>query len=152
MRLEERGYRLFEHVDPFIGTEATQLPAPQGLAATWWWPKPQVGNTHPGATYPLGMVSAAGSLGTLMAAPFGQVLSEGYGWRIGVAGFVVLSLLLLPAAWFAGSPTLAWETSFSWTAVLSTYLRKSAQAGSGATVVQEKPSPPASMKLLEATL
>ena len=35
-------------------------PAPQqqGLAKTWWWPKPQVGNTHPGATYPLGMVSA----------------------------------------------------------------------------------------------
>ncbi|MGN6116932.1 MAG: MFS transporter, partial [Nitrobacter sp.] len=50
----------------------------------------------------LGMVSAAGSLGALMAAPLGQVLSEGYGWRIGVAGFVVLSLLLLPAAWFAG--------------------------------------------------
>lgn len=46
------------HVDPFIGTEATDLPAQQGLAATWWWPKPQVGNTHPGATYPLGMVSA----------------------------------------------------------------------------------------------
>jgi predicted alpha-1,2-mannosidase len=31
---------------------------PSGLAATWWWPKPQVGNTHPGATSPLGMVSA----------------------------------------------------------------------------------------------
>ena len=46
-------------VDPFIGTEATDLPAPSGLAATWWWPKPQVGNTHPGATYPLGMVSAS---------------------------------------------------------------------------------------------
>ena len=45
-------------VDPFIGTEATELPERHGLAATWWWPKPQVGNTHPGATYPLGMVSA----------------------------------------------------------------------------------------------
>ncbi|KQM84552.1 glycoside hydrolase domain-containing protein [Agromyces sp. Leaf222] len=45
-------------VDPFIGTEATDLPPRSGLAATWWWPKPQVGNTHPGATYPLGMVSA----------------------------------------------------------------------------------------------
>jgi len=45
-------------VDPFIGTDVTALPAPSGLAATWWWPKPQVGNTHPGATYPLGMVSA----------------------------------------------------------------------------------------------
>ncbi|GAA3597608.1 GH92 family glycosyl hydrolase [Kineosporia mesophila] len=47
-----------EDVDPFIGTESTDLPAPRGLAATWWWPKPQVGNTHPGATSPLGMVSA----------------------------------------------------------------------------------------------
>ncbi|HMR49137.1 MAG TPA: glycoside hydrolase family 92 protein [Arachnia sp.] len=49
---------MLEHVDPFIGTEATLLPAQSGLAASWWWPKPQVGNTHPGATYPLGMVSA----------------------------------------------------------------------------------------------
>ncbi|NUU17197.1 glycoside hydrolase [Cellulomonas humilata] len=49
---------MFERVDPFIGTEATALPPQQGIAASWWWPKPQVGNTHPGATYPLGMVSA----------------------------------------------------------------------------------------------
>ena len=45
-------------VDPFIGTATTCLPPPSGLAASWWWPKPQVGNTHPGATSPLGMVSA----------------------------------------------------------------------------------------------
>ncbi len=45
-------------VDPFIGTGATDLAPPEGLAATWWWPKPQVGNTHPGACHPLGMVSA----------------------------------------------------------------------------------------------
>ena len=50
---------MFDHVDPFIGTEATDLPPRSSLAATWWWPKPQVGNTHPGACYPLGMVSAA---------------------------------------------------------------------------------------------
>jgi len=49
---------MFDRVDPFIGTDVTDLPAPKGLAATWWWPKPQVGNTHPGATFPLGMVSA----------------------------------------------------------------------------------------------
>ncbi|MCB2176078.1 MAG: glycoside hydrolase family 92 protein [Actinomycetales bacterium] len=49
---------MFEHVDPFIGTEATDLPTQTGLAATWWPPKPLVGNTHPGATHPLGMVSA----------------------------------------------------------------------------------------------
>jgi predicted MFS family arabinose efflux permease len=50
----------------------------------------------------LGMVSAAGSLGALMAAPLGQMLNEGYGWRTGLIGFVVLSLAMLPAAWFAG--------------------------------------------------
>ncbi|MGV8965060.1 MAG: glycoside hydrolase domain-containing protein [Cellulomonas sp.] len=49
---------MVDRVDPFIGTDVTALPAATGLAATWWWPKPQVGNTHPGATYPLGMVSA----------------------------------------------------------------------------------------------
>ncbi|MCS5713452.1 glycoside hydrolase family 92 protein [Herbiconiux sp. CPCC 205716] len=49
---------MIDRVDPFIGTEATALPPQTGLAATWWWPKPQIGNTHPGATYPLGMVSA----------------------------------------------------------------------------------------------
>lgn len=48
---------MIERVDPFIGTDVTALPPPSGLAATWWWPKPQVGNTHPGATYPLGMAS-----------------------------------------------------------------------------------------------
>ena len=50
----------------------------------------------------LGMVSAAGSLGALLSAPIGQVLAENYGWRFGLGGFVVLSLLMLPAAWFAG--------------------------------------------------
>jgi MFS family permease len=50
----------------------------------------------------LGIVSAAGSLGALMAAPIGQILNEDYGWRIGLVGFVVLSLALLPATWFAG--------------------------------------------------
>lgn len=49
---------MIEHVDPFIGSETTALPERTGLAATWWWPKPQVGNTHPGATSPFGMVSA----------------------------------------------------------------------------------------------
>jgi predicted MFS family arabinose efflux permease len=50
----------------------------------------------------LGIVSAAGSLGSLMAAPMGQILNEDYGWRMGLVGFVVLSVALLPAAWFAG--------------------------------------------------
>ena len=50
--------RPIDLVDPFIGTSATDLPTPEGLAATWWFPKPQVGNTHPGAIAPYGMVSA----------------------------------------------------------------------------------------------
>jgi predicted MFS family arabinose efflux permease len=49
-----------------------------------------------------GIVSAAGSLGALLSAPIGQLLNEDYGWRIGLVGFVVLSLAMLPAAWFAG--------------------------------------------------
>ena len=64
---------MIEHVDPFIGTAATDLPEPQGLAASWWWPKPQVGNTHPGATYPFGMVSACAYSG---AYPTGYGLYE----------------------------------------------------------------------------
>ena len=43
---------MIEHVDPFIGTSSTDLPEPQGLAATWWWPKPQVG-TPPGGDVPV---------------------------------------------------------------------------------------------------
>src|ERR1700756_981590 len=50
----------------------------------------------------MGIVSGAGSLGALLSAPLGQILNEGYGWRAGLAGFVVLSLALIPAAWFAG--------------------------------------------------
>ena len=50
----------------------------------------------------LGIVSAAGSLGALLSAPIGQMLNEGYGWRFGLAGFVVLSIAMIPAAWFAG--------------------------------------------------
>jgi predicted MFS family arabinose efflux permease len=50
----------------------------------------------------LGIVSAAGSLGALLSAPIGQVLNQDFGWRMGLLGFVVLSLLLLPSAWFAG--------------------------------------------------
>ncbi|QTE27994.1 glycoside hydrolase domain-containing protein [Pengzhenrongella sicca] len=49
---------MIDRVDPFIGTDVTDLPERTGLAASWWWPKPSIGNTHPGATYPLGMVSA----------------------------------------------------------------------------------------------
>jgi predicted MFS family arabinose efflux permease len=50
----------------------------------------------------LGIVSAAGSLGAMVAAPIGQQLSQAMGWRVGVWGFVALALLMLPAAWAAG--------------------------------------------------
>jgi predicted MFS family arabinose efflux permease len=50
----------------------------------------------------LGLVSGAGSLGALLSAPLGQILNEGYGWRMGLTGFVVLALLMIPAAWYAG--------------------------------------------------
>jgi predicted MFS family arabinose efflux permease len=50
----------------------------------------------------LGLVSGAGSLGALLSAPLGQILNEAYGWRMGLVGFVVLSLLMIPAAWYAG--------------------------------------------------
>ncbi|MCB2412434.1 glycoside hydrolase family 92 protein [Demequina sp. TTPB684] len=49
---------MLQHVDPFVGSEVTSLCAPGRLAATWWSPKPLIGNTHPGACFPLGMVSA----------------------------------------------------------------------------------------------
>jgi predicted MFS family arabinose efflux permease len=50
----------------------------------------------------MGLVSGAGSPGALLSAPLGQILNEGYGWRVGLAGFVVLALAMIPAAWFAG--------------------------------------------------
>ena len=50
----------------------------------------------------LGIVSAAGSVGALIAAPIGQILSVDHGWRVGVMGFVVLALAMIPAAWMAG--------------------------------------------------
>jgi predicted MFS family arabinose efflux permease len=50
----------------------------------------------------LGIVSAVGSIGALVAAPIGQALSQAYGWRAGAIGFFALALVMLPAAWVAG--------------------------------------------------
>lgn len=50
----------------------------------------------------LGIVSAAGSLGALIAAPLGQVLADAFSWRVGVIGFAVLAVAMVPAAWIAG--------------------------------------------------
>lgn len=46
----------------------------------------------------LGMVTAAGSLGSVIAAPLGQYLADSAGWRAGVMGFAILGALMLPAA------------------------------------------------------
>lgn len=50
----------------------------------------------------LGLVSAVGSLGAMIAAPIGQILAADHGWRWGVWGFALLALVMLPAAWVAG--------------------------------------------------
>lgn len=50
----------------------------------------------------LGVMSAAGSIGTLLAAPIGQYLQELDGWRLGVLGFAALAAVIVPAAWIAG--------------------------------------------------
>lgn len=52
------GPTVIDRVDPFIGTDVADADGANGLAATWWFPKPPIGNTHPGATSPFGMVSA----------------------------------------------------------------------------------------------
>lgn len=50
----------------------------------------------------LGFVSACGSLGAMIAAPLGQAITQDWGWRMGVAAFVALALVMVPAAWAAG--------------------------------------------------
>lgn len=50
----------------------------------------------------LGVVSAAGSMGTLIIAPLVQTVGAGLGWRAALFGFVALSVLMLPAAFAAG--------------------------------------------------
>lgn len=49
---------ILDEVDPFVGSAPMDVVVPDGLAASWFFPKPMIGNTHPGATLPFGMVSA----------------------------------------------------------------------------------------------
>ena len=71
----------------------------------------------------LGIVSAFGSLGAAFSAPLGQVLMDGWDWRVGVAGFAVLAAFMVPAAWIAGRvdripiPRLAGEAGSAMDAV-----------------------------------
>lgn len=50
----------------------------------------------------LGGITATGSLGAVLAAPLGQVLTSDWGWRAGLLGFLGLALAMIPAAWVAG--------------------------------------------------
>ncbi|TAJ81520.1 MFS transporter [Reyranella sp.] len=53
-------------------------------------------------SFVLGAITATGSLGALLAAPLGQMLTADLGWRAGIVGFLVLVVGMLPAAWIAG--------------------------------------------------
>lgn len=53
-------------------------------------------------TLAFGIVSAAGSMGTFFCAPLGQMVISQGGWRAGLIAFVVVSLLMLPAAFIGG--------------------------------------------------
>jgi MFS family permease len=50
----------------------------------------------------LGLVSALGATGPLLAAPIGQGLMDAFDWRAAVTGLALLALCLIPAAWIAG--------------------------------------------------
>lgn len=50
----------------------------------------------------MGMVSAGGSLGALLAAPLGQAIAQDVGWRVGLFAFAALALLMIPGAWVGG--------------------------------------------------
>ncbi len=61
---------ILDCVDPFIGTEPFAPEHSGPLADTWWRPKPPIGNTHPGACFPFGMVSVC---------PYSGAYPTGYG-------------------------------------------------------------------------
>ena len=50
----------------------------------------------------LGIITGAGTLGALVAAPLAQAVTDHQGWRSGMLALFVFALLLLPATWFAG--------------------------------------------------
>jgi predicted MFS family arabinose efflux permease len=49
----------------------------------------------------LGVITGAGTLGAIVAAPIAQMVTADHGWRAGVLALAALALLLLPATWFA---------------------------------------------------
>jgi predicted MFS family arabinose efflux permease len=50
-------------------------------------------------TLAFGIVSAAGSVGTMLTAPIAAYLLNHDGWRTGLWAFAILALTMLPAAW-----------------------------------------------------
>jgi MFS family permease len=50
----------------------------------------------------MGAVSAAGSLGLVIASPLAQTLITNAGWQVALIGFLGLVAVMLPAAFFAG--------------------------------------------------
>ncbi|MDB5405586.1 MAG: major Facilitator Superfamily protein [Rhodospirillales bacterium] len=51
----------------------------------------------------LGVMSAVGSLGTFLAAPFAQTIIADHGWHAALLGFLMFCGIMLPAAFFVGS-------------------------------------------------
>jgi MFS family permease len=49
----------------------------------------------------LGVITGAGTLGALIAAPVAQMVTEGDGWRWGIVTLLVVALPMLPATWIA---------------------------------------------------
>tara|TARA_Y100001936_G_scaffold253631_1_gene319581 strand:+ start:16811 stop:17977 length:1167 start_codon:yes stop_codon:yes gene_type:complete len=51
----------------------------------------------------LGTISAAGSIGTFIAAPLAQGLIDSNGWLVAMVGFLGLCVVMIPAAFFTGA-------------------------------------------------
>ena len=51
----------------------------------------------------LGAVSSAGSIGSFLAAPLAQGLIVSQGWHIAMVSFLILCVVMLPGAYFAGA-------------------------------------------------
>lgn len=51
----------------------------------------------------LGTISAAGSIGTFVAAPLAQGLIDSNGWLMAMVGFLGLCVVMIPAAFFTGA-------------------------------------------------
>ncbi len=53
-------------------------------------------------SFAMGAVSAAGSLGLMLASPLAQGLINSRSWQVAMGAFIVLAFVMVPAAWCAG--------------------------------------------------